>query len=61
MSGTHAASRTAALAIAAASQFLPKLSSEQRSLANFNFSVEERHNWHYVPKARQGLDGPRAR
>ena len=55
MSGTHAASRTAALAIATTSQFLTKLSPEQRSLANFDFADDERHNWHYVPKARQGV------
>lgn len=38
MSGTHATSRTAALSIAAASQFLPRLSPEQRSLANFDLT-----------------------
>jgi hypothetical protein len=55
MSGTHTAPRTAALSIAAASQFLSKLSPEQRPLANLDFDTDERHNWHYVPKARQGL------
>ena len=38
MSGTHTVSRTAALSIAAASQFLPRLSPEQRSLANFDLT-----------------------
>ena len=55
MSGTHSASRTAKVSIAAASQLLPKLSPEQRSLASFDFAADERHNWHYVPKARQGI------
>jgi hypothetical protein len=39
----------------AANTFLAALSSEQRAQALFPFESEERHNWHFVPRARKGM------
>jgi len=38
-----------------ANRFLAALSPEQRARATFQFSDEERLNWHYIPKERKGL------
>ncbi len=38
-----------------ANRFLAALSPEQRAKATFQFSDDERMNWHFIPKARQGL------
>ena len=51
----YAASRTAAKSIATAAAFLPTLSSEHRSRASFDLASAERHDWHYVPRARKGV------
>ena len=51
----YAASRTAARSITAAASFLPTLSSEHMSRASFDLASSERHDWHYVPRARKGL------
>ena len=55
MPSPYAATRTAALSIAAAAAFLPTLSHEQRSRASFDLASDERHDWHYVPRARKGV------
>jgi hypothetical protein len=38
-----------------ANRFLAALSSEQRAKATFQFSDEERMDWHFIPKDRKGL------
>ena len=40
---------------AAANKFLDSLTPEQRAAAAFEFKNEERQNWIFVPKVRQGL------
>jgi hypothetical protein len=40
---------------AAANKFLDSLSAEQRAKATFEFKSDERQNWHFIPKVRQGL------
>lgn len=49
-----AESTTAAL-VEAAHAFLTTLDDEQRAKLQFDFDSEERFNWFYVPKAREGL------
>jgi hypothetical protein len=39
----------------AATRFLEALTPDQRELARFEFEHEERKNWHYVPRPRQGI------
>ena len=39
----------------AATNFLAALTPEQRAKAMFEFKSEERFNWHFIPRARQGL------
>jgi len=39
----------------AAGKFLAALTPEQRTKAAYEFKDEERFNWHFVPKARNGL------
>lgn len=41
--------------IAAASTFLAGLDDEQRGKARFAFDAEERLNWHFIPRTRQGV------
>ena len=38
-----------------ANRFLAALSPEQRAKAAFQFSDDERMNWHFIPKERKGL------
>ncbi len=38
-----------------AANFLASLKPDQRARASFDFSDEERFNWHFVPRARKGL------
>ena len=40
---------------AAANKFLDSLTPEQREKATFDFKNEERSNWYFIPKVRQGL------
>lgn len=40
---------------AAANKFLESLSAEQRAKATFELKSEERGNWHFIPKVRNGL------
>lgn len=40
---------------AAAKKFLSSLTSEQKPKASFDFASDERFNWHFVPKERNGL------
>ncbi len=39
----------------AAEHFLAALTPEQRAKATFDFQANERENWHFIPRARQGL------
>ncbi len=39
----------------AASQFLSRLTPEQRALASIPFDDDNRTNWHYIPRARRGV------
>ena len=39
----------------AASVFLQTLSEDQRAKIQFGFNEEERYNWHYIPRSRNGL------
>ena len=39
----------------AASEFLGKLTAEQKAQATFEFGGEERKNWHFIPRERKGL------
>jgi hypothetical protein len=41
--------------VSAAQNFLADLSPEQKAKAQFQFSDEERKNWHYIPRPRKGL------
>src|SRR5690242_12151795 len=40
---------------AAAHKFLESLTPEQKAKAAFPFKSDERGNWHFVPKVREGL------
>ena len=40
---------------AAADQFVQSLSASQKAKAQFSFDDEERYNWHYIPKQRNGI------
>ncbi|HWN96290.1 MAG TPA: DUF3500 domain-containing protein [Methylomirabilota bacterium] len=40
---------------AAANKFLEALTPEQRAKTTFELKSDERHNWHFIPKVRQGL------
>ncbi len=40
---------------AAAHAFLASLDEEQKNKARFEFGSDERENWHFVPKDRQGI------
>lgn len=50
----HAQSSTAAMATAA-SDFLASLSNALRDKATYDFADKERTNWHWVPRARNGV------
>lgn len=39
----------------AAKAWVTSLSAEQRPIAVFDFAQDERENWHYIPKSREGL------
>ena len=39
----------------AANRFLESLTPEQRAKTAFDLKAEERFNWHFIPKVRQGL------
>jgi len=39
----------------AANEFLKTLSSEQKEKMQFDFNSDERYNWHYIPKQRNGI------
>ena len=41
--------------VSATSGFISSLSEPQRSKAVFTFDAEERFNWHFIPRTRQGL------
>src|SRR5687767_7275650 len=48
-------SRPGARMAEAAGKFLAALPPEQRARAVFSFADAERHNWHFVPRARKGI------
>ena len=50
-----ARARSAAAMADGAKKFLSALKPEQRAKAEFKFEDAERLNWHFVPRARQGL------
>jgi hypothetical protein len=53
-SPTHSSDADAEMS-AAASAFLASLRPEQRKQAQLGFEVQERTNWHFVPRSRKGL------
>ena len=55
MATAPVASKTAREIAGAANDFLAALTPEQRGKATFDFSSDERQNWHYVPRPRKGL------
>ena len=55
MTTMKAESETARRMFEAASLFLDSLKSEQKNQTLYPLSSEERLNWHYVPRPRQGL------
>src|SRR5687768_12255190 len=40
---------------AAADQFVQSLNASQKAKAQFSFDDDERYNWHYIPKQRNGI------
>jgi hypothetical protein len=50
-----ARSRSAAAMAESANKFLSALSPEQKAKAVFGFADQQRLDWHFVPRARQGL------
>jgi hypothetical protein len=48
-------SETARRMAEAATTFLASLSADQRERASFPVASDERRNWHYIPRERQGL------
>ena len=50
-----AAAGTAADMTKAAGDFLSQLKPEQRAKASFDLKSDERANWHFIPKDRNGL------
>ena len=41
--------------VSSVTAFLNGLSSQQRDTATYNFNDEERLNWHFIPRSRNGL------
>lgn len=55
-SNSNAAQSTVARDMAlAANDFLTSLNDEQRKIAQFELKDDERQNWHFIPKDRNGL------
>ncbi|MEQ8336231.1 MAG: DUF3500 domain-containing protein [Cyclobacteriaceae bacterium] len=42
--------------VQAANDFINSLDGNQKSKAIFDFKDEERYNWHFIPREREGLD-----
>ncbi len=42
--------------VEAAQDFINSLEASQKSMALFEFEDEERFNWHFIPREREGLD-----
>ena len=53
--GVHHHVHAASVMTETANRFLAALSPEQRAKAIFQFSDDERMNWHFIPKERKGL------
>jgi hypothetical protein len=51
----HSPQEAAAEMAASANRWLDSLSEQQREAAQFAVNNPERENWHYIPKAREGL------
>ncbi|MGE5113911.1 MAG: DUF3500 domain-containing protein [Acidobacteriaceae bacterium] len=47
--------KTSSLMVECANRFIAVLDTNQRGKAIFPFDADERKNWHYIPKQRQGL------
>ena len=41
--------------VAASNLFVSGLDAQQRERASFDFNDEERLNWHFIPRAREGV------
>lgn len=52
---TTARVRSAAAMVAAADKFLGTLNAEQKAKAVFKFDDDQRFDWHFIPRDRQGL------
>ena len=55
LDGIHHHVGTVSVMTETATRLLAALSPEQRAKATFQFSDDERVNWHYIPKERRGL------
>lgn len=55
MTDTLPASKTTAKIAKAATAFVKMLTPEQKQMATFNFTSQERQQWQYIPKPRNGL------
>jgi hypothetical protein len=53
--GIVASEKSPSAMASAATRFLGDLTPEQRQQAVFKFDVDERMNWHYIPRQRKGL------
>jgi len=55
LAGAYSKIHSPAVMSEAARAFLASLSPEERARTAFQFSDEERFNWHYIPRVRKGL------
>ena len=53
--GLVASEKASSTMASTATRFLASLTPEQREQATFKFDVDERLNWHYIPRERKGL------
>ena len=55
LSSVHHRPNSVSLMVETANRFLAALEPDQRAKATFPFAIDERMNWAYIPKERQGL------
>ena len=55
LSAQSARIELSAAIVEASNDFLSSLNTAQREKASFSFDDEERLNWHFIPRARQGI------
>ncbi len=53
--GLVASEKASSTMASTATHFLASLTPQQREQATFKFDVDERLNWHYIPRERKGL------